>query len=173
MLGLVVYSDAPPPDLSDLAFEPVVVDDADNLYLAWVKRGEAMKAAPIIAEEASDAGEVARLAAESERVYARHRVALAGMLAGGSVTALDKAVKVATPSSAPAAGGREDRRDARGVLPHVPDAWIDYTKTKIGYEIPLNRHFYRYEPPRELAVIESEIKALETDIVRLLGGVTA
>lgn len=61
----------------------------------------------------------------------------------------------------------------REVLPHVPDAWIDYTKTKIGYEIPFNRHFYRYEPPRELAVIESEIKALETDIVRLLGGVTA
>lgn len=61
----------------------------------------------------------------------------------------------------------------REVLPHVPDAWIDHTKTKIGYEIPLNRHFYRYEPPRELSVIESEIKALETDIVRLLGEVTA
>lgn len=61
----------------------------------------------------------------------------------------------------------------REVLPHVPDAWIDHTKTKIGYEIPLNRHFYRYEPPRELSVIEAEIKALETDIVRLLGEVTA
>lgn len=61
----------------------------------------------------------------------------------------------------------------REVLPHVPDAWIDHTKTKIGYEIPLNRHFYRYEPPRELAVIEAEIRALETDIVRLLGEVTA
>jgi type I restriction enzyme M protein len=61
----------------------------------------------------------------------------------------------------------------REVLPHVPDAWIDHSKTKIGYEIPLNRHFYRYEPPRELAVIESEIKALEADIVRLLGEVTA
>jgi Type I restriction-modification system methyltransferase subunit len=61
----------------------------------------------------------------------------------------------------------------REVLPHVPDAWIDHTKTKIGYEIPLNRHFYRYEPPRELAVIEAEIKALEMDIVRLLGEVTA
>ena len=61
----------------------------------------------------------------------------------------------------------------REVLPHVPDAWIDHSKTKIGYEIPLNRHFYRYEPPRELAVIEAEIKALETDIVRLLGEVTA
>jgi len=61
----------------------------------------------------------------------------------------------------------------REVLPHVPDAWIDHSKTKIGYEIPLNRHFYRYEPPRDLAVIEAEIKALETDIVRLLGEVTA
>ena len=61
----------------------------------------------------------------------------------------------------------------REVLPHVPDAWIDHSKTKVGYEIPLNRHFYRYEPPRELAVIEAEIKALEADIVRLLGKVTA
>lgn len=42
----------------------------------------------------------------------------------------------------------------RKVLPHVPDAWIDHTKTKIGYEIPLNRHFYRYEPPHELSVID-------------------
>ena len=32
----------------------------------------------------------------------------------------------------------------REVLPHVPDAWIDHKKTKVGYEIPLNRHFYRY-----------------------------
>ncbi len=61
----------------------------------------------------------------------------------------------------------------REVLPHVPDAWIDHSKTKVGYEIPLNRHFYRYEPPRELVVIEAEIKALEADIVRLLGEVTA
>jgi type I restriction enzyme M protein len=61
----------------------------------------------------------------------------------------------------------------REVLPHVPDAWIDPSKTKVGYEIALNRHFYRYEPPRELALIEGEIKALEADIVRLLGEVTA
>lgn len=61
----------------------------------------------------------------------------------------------------------------REVLPHVPDAWIDHSKTKVGYEIPLNRHFYRYEPPRELAVIEGEIKALEAYIVRLLGEITA
>jgi type I restriction enzyme M protein len=36
---------------------------------------------------------------------------------------------------------------AAEVLPHVPDAWVDYAKTKIGYEIPINRHFYVYKPP--------------------------
>ena len=59
------------------------------------------------------------------------------------------------------------------VLPHVPDAWIDHAKTKIGFEIPLNRHFYRYEPPRDLAEIEADIKNLEREIVALLGVVTA
>jgi type I restriction enzyme M protein len=56
----------------------------------------------------------------------------------------------------------------REVLPHVPDAWIDTTKTKVGYEIPLNRHFYRYEPPRPLEVIETDIKKLEQQIFQLL-----
>ena len=61
----------------------------------------------------------------------------------------------------------------REVLPHVPDAWIDTTKTKVGYEIPLNRHFYRYEPPRSLEVIETDIKRLEADIMEMLKEVTA
>jgi type I restriction enzyme M protein len=61
----------------------------------------------------------------------------------------------------------------REVLPHVSDAWIDTTKTKVGYEIPLNRHFYRYEPPRPLEVIETEIKRLEDDIMKMLKEVTA
>jgi type I restriction enzyme M protein len=60
----------------------------------------------------------------------------------------------------------------REVLPHVPDAWIDTTKTKIGYEIPLNRHFYRYDPPRPLEVIETDIKRLEDDIMKMLKEVT-
>lgn len=60
----------------------------------------------------------------------------------------------------------------REVLPHVPDAWIDHSKTKVGYEIPLNRHFYRYEPPRPLEAIEADIKGLETEIVALLAEVT-
>ena len=34
----------------------------------------------------------------------------------------------------------------REVLPHVPDAWIDHDKTKVGYEIPFNRHFYVFKP---------------------------
>jgi type I restriction enzyme M protein len=61
----------------------------------------------------------------------------------------------------------------REVLPHVPDAWIDESKTKVGYEIPLNRHFYRYEPPRPLEVIEKDIKGLEDDIMKLLKEVTS
>jgi type I restriction enzyme M protein len=61
----------------------------------------------------------------------------------------------------------------REVLPHVPDAWIDSSKTKVGYEIPLNRHFYRYEPPRPLEVIEANIKQLESEILDLLREVTA
>ena len=60
----------------------------------------------------------------------------------------------------------------REVLPHVPDAWIDESKTKVGYEIPLNRHFYQYEPPRPLEVIEADIKNLEREIIELLADVT-
>lgn len=61
----------------------------------------------------------------------------------------------------------------REVLPHVPDAWIDESKTKVGYEIPFNRHFYRYEPPRPLEEIENDIKRLEGEIMELLKEVTA
>ncbi|MEU0967516.1 class I SAM-dependent DNA methyltransferase [Streptomyces sp. NPDC005917] len=60
----------------------------------------------------------------------------------------------------------------REVLPHVPDAWIDHTKTKIGYEIPFTRHFYVYQPPRPLAEIDAELKSLEAEIQVLLGEVT-
>ncbi|MFE7615577.1 N-6 DNA methylase [Streptomyces sp. NPDC057496] len=59
----------------------------------------------------------------------------------------------------------------REVHPHVPDAWIDHTKTKVGYEIPFTRHFYVYEPPRPLAEIDAELKALEAEIQALLGEV--
>jgi type I restriction enzyme M protein len=60
----------------------------------------------------------------------------------------------------------------REVLPHVPDAWVDHSKTKVGYEIPFTRHFYKYVPPRPLAEIDAEIKQLESEIQRLLAEVT-
>ena len=50
----------------------------------------------------------------------------------------------------------------REVLPHVPDAWVDYDKTKVGYEIPINRHFYVYKPPRPLDDIDAELKVSPT-----------
>jgi type I restriction enzyme M protein len=61
----------------------------------------------------------------------------------------------------------------REVRPHVPDAWIDYGKTKTGYEIPFTRHFYVYTPPRPLAEIDAELRDLEVRIQTLLGDVTA
>ncbi len=57
------------------------------------------------------------------------------------------------------------------VLPYRPDAWIDHSKIKLGYEIPFNRHFYEYEQPRELADIEADIKGLEQEIMDMLAEV--
>jgi type I restriction enzyme M protein len=61
---------------------------------------------------------------------------------------------------------------AREVLPHVPDAWIDADKIRIGYEIPFARHFYVYKPPRPLAEIDAELRELEGQIQALLYGAT-
>jgi type I restriction enzyme M protein len=68
----------------------------------------------------------------------------------------------------------------REVLPHVPDAWIDSDRRDdkdgevgfVGYEINFNRYFYRYTPPRPLEEIEADIRAIETDIMRMLAEVT-
>lgn len=57
---------------------------------------------------------------------------------------------------------------AREVLPHVPDAWIDHSKTKIGYEIPFTRQFYKYTALRSSAEIMDEIRALEVEIAEQL-----
>ncbi|MFN8469366.1 MAG: class I SAM-dependent DNA methyltransferase [Caldilineaceae bacterium] len=61
----------------------------------------------------------------------------------------------------------------REVLPHVPDAWIDHSKTKVGYEIPFNRYFYRYTPPRPLEEIDAELQQLGREIMELLAEVVA
>lgn len=57
------------------------------------------------------------------------------------------------------------------VLPHVPDAWIDEKKTKVGYEIPFTRHFYTYVPPRPLAEIDADLNAQVAKIMALLQAV--
>ena len=62
---------------------------------------------------------------------------------------------------------------AREVLPHVPDAWIDHEKTKVGYEIPFNRHFYVFKPTRPLAEIDAELKGVTDRILTLIGGLSA
>jgi len=57
----------------------------------------------------------------------------------------------------------------REVLPHAPDAWIDEAKSKVGYEIPFNRHFYVFEPPRDLHEIDEELKSVSARIMAMLG----
>ncbi len=62
------------------------------------------------------------------------------------------------------------------VQPHVPDAWIDASKKDpkdqeigiVGYEIPFNRHFYQYQPPRDLAEIDADLDKVSAEIMKLL-----
>jgi type I restriction enzyme M protein len=62
------------------------------------------------------------------------------------------------------------------VQPHVPDAWIDASKRDakdgeigiVGYEIPFNRHFYQYQPPRPLEEIDADLDAVSAEIMALL-----
>ena len=68
----------------------------------------------------------------------------------------------------------------REVAPHFPDAWIGESKRSakegeigaVGYEINFNRYFYRYAPPRALEEIETDIREIEEEIVRMLGEAT-
>jgi type I restriction enzyme M protein len=62
---------------------------------------------------------------------------------------------------------------AAEVLPYVPDAWVDHSKTKVGYELPVARHFYKYIPPRPLEEIDAELRDLEAEIQKLLARVTS
>ena len=61
----------------------------------------------------------------------------------------------------------------REILPRAPDAWIDREKTKVGYEIPFNRYFYVFEPPRELIAIDADLKACTDRIKVMIEGLTA
>lgn len=55
----------------------------------------------------------------------------------------------------------------------MPDAWVDNKKTKVGYEIPFTRHFYRYAPPRPLAEIDADLEKQVAKILELLREVEA
>lgn len=61
----------------------------------------------------------------------------------------------------------------REVLPHAPDAWIDHDKTKVGYEIPFNRHFYVFKPPRALAEIDADLKGVTDRILGMIAGLSS
>jgi type I restriction enzyme M protein len=61
----------------------------------------------------------------------------------------------------------------REVLPHAPDAWIDPDKTKVGYEIPFNRHFYVFKPPRPLVEIDADLKRTTDRILEMIKGLSA
>lgn len=65
-----------------------------------------------------------------------------------------------------------DEYFAREVLPHLPEAKLDRKKDRIGYEIPFNRYFYEYKPPRDLDEIDNDLQAVTKDILKLLGEVT-
>ena len=55
----------------------------------------------------------------------------------------------------------------------APDAWIDHEKTQVGYEIPFNRHFYVFTPPRPLSEIDAELKTVTDRIVAIIGGLSS
>jgi type I restriction enzyme M protein len=61
----------------------------------------------------------------------------------------------------------------REVLPHAPDAWIDHDKTRVGYEIPFNRHFYVFKPPRLLSEIDAELKQVTGRILTMIEELSA
>lgn len=57
----------------------------------------------------------------------------------------------------------------REVQPHAPDAWVDHDKTKVGYEIPFNRYFYVFTPPRSLAEIDADLKTVTDRVLTMIG----
>ena len=66
-----------------------------------------------------------------------------------------------------------DAHFEREVLPHAPDAWIDEEKTKVGYDIPFNRQFYVFDPPRSLAEIDADLAKVTARIKTMIEGLAA
>jgi type I restriction enzyme M protein len=69
-------------------------------------------------------------------------------------------------------GEEIDEYFEREVKPYLTDAWVNHSKTRVGYEIPLTRYFHRFAEPRPVEAIDAEIKALETEILEALGRIS-
>ena len=67
--------------------------------------------------------------------------------------------------------GRVEEYLTDEIRPWVPGAWVDHAKTKIGYEVPVTRHFYAFELPRPIAEIDAELKDLEARVQKFLAEV--
>jgi type I restriction enzyme M protein len=64
-----------------------------------------------------------------------------------------------------------DEYFSREVLPLVADAWIDHSKTRIGFEVPFTRQFYKYAAPRDLNIIDSDLASITHQIIAMLNEV--
>ena len=82
----------------------------------------------------------------------------------------DRASKRTLPRGVRLRNGAVQIYFEREVRPHAADAWIDHDKTKVGYEIPFNRHFYVFEPPRPLAEIDADLKRSMDRIKQMIEG---
>lgn len=97
---------------------------------------------------------------DTENIPLPEKIKLPLPLEYDNETGLEELIKLVSPDC--------EEYMVKEVLPHVPDAWIDYMKSKIGYEIPINKCFYHYTAPRPLEIIETEIKKMEINILQKL-----
>lgn len=166
---LTVAGSAEPPryDLGDAGFAALLDDATDHLAPAAAKKvAKALTAAftvrsaddPVVTKRNGDPEPDPDLRDQENVPLPAERVTYEA----------DPTARLATPTYRQAV----DTYVEAEVHPYVPDAWVDHTKTKLGYEIPLTRHFYRYVPPRPLEEIDAEIKQLEAEIQDLLREVT-
>jgi len=142
---------------------------ADRCQVAVLKRVRGEPVPQVVAANAGKAGLLCGTRQRSPHVAVLAWLALAGR--EGVVVVLRPAGTDAGLASDMYRRAVNEYMEAE-VLPYVTDAWVDYERTKVGYEIPLTRHFYKYVPPRPLEEIDAEIRALEDEIQALLTVVT-
>ena len=144
-----------------------------------------------VAREVVEAGQSARPRRKAARSSSRRSRSSSTTRTSATARSLSSA-RCGTTKGASSSGSRASRRASRSrtahlrdtenvplsedveayfkreVLPHAPDAWIDHEKTKVGYEIPFNRHFYVFEPPRPLAEIDADLEKVTARIKAMI-----